>query len=63
MGVRVLPNFRSGVASTHATGLLFAEVVHYHVKGNYTVKAAGAEGYAAFRPSGDLLVPQCRWHA
>lgn len=56
--VRVLADTRPGVPSTHATGLLFAKVVQYHGKGNYTVKAGGAEGYAASRrTSGDLLVP------
>jgi hypothetical protein len=56
--VRVLADARPGVPSTHATGLLFAKVVQYHGKGNYTVKAGGAEGFAASRrTSVDLLVP------
>ena len=38
---------------------MFAEVEKYHGQGEYTVKAGGAEGYAARRrTSGNLLVAQ-----
>ena len=57
--VRVLANTTPGIAPVHATGLLFATVVKYEGRGEYTVKGSGSDGRASRRRvSGDWLVHQ-----